>query len=162
MNAPLTFFPRAIIILYNRILLLLVGLAPPQSTITLFAVVGCAIVIVVLNIMSITMYATLPFNVYMMGPTFSIGLVLILNAILKSVSYYEILSKEMLHRWKNDARLVAWGILKEHGRRVVAMRPILVYIGVWRTNLLQINIELLCRWNAAIVDATITVLLTNT
>lgn len=151
---------RAIVVLYNQIVVLLLSAAPLIASLTLFATLGVAIVIVVFNIMSIKMYAMLPFNIYMLGPTFSIILILIMNMVLKSDSHFEVRTKEMLRRWRNDPNLVAWGVLKEQSRRVAAMRPILIYMGIWRTHLLSINIKFVCQYNSFIVDGTITVLLT--
>ncbi|OXA42865.1 hypothetical protein Fcan01_22390 [Folsomia candida] len=152
---------RATVVLYNRIVLLLLNVAPPLYSVALFMLVGCAGVIVVLNLMSIKMHGILPLNIYILGPFFSLGLIIVLNTVLKCASSYEVRTKDMLHRWKNDTQLVASGAQKEHSRRVAAMRPILLFMAVWRTNILPVDIKFMCDYNAFLVDGTIAVLLTD-
>ncbi|XP_035714195.1 uncharacterized protein LOC118438331 [Folsomia candida] len=149
------------VILYNRVILILAGVAAPQASVTLFMLVGCALVIIVLNIMSVNMHDQLPLNIYLMGPFFSVVLIIILNTVLKFVSYYEHISENMLRLWKNDPILVVWGVHKVHGRRVAAMRPIRVFMGIWTTNLLPVNAQFLCHYDAFIADSTVLLTLNN-
>ncbi|OXA42432.1 hypothetical protein Fcan01_22937 [Folsomia candida] len=107
------------------------------------------------------MHGILPLNIYILGPSFSLGFILVLNTVLKCASSYEVRTKEMLHRWENDKNLVACGAQKESMRRIAAMRPILLFMAVWRTNILPVDIKFMCDYNAFLMDGTIAVLLTD-
>lgn len=83
----------------------------------------------------------------------------VVNVVWKYVAQVELISREMLRRWRNDYKLVASGTMPEIGRRVGAMRSILLYMGMFDFRWFPVDMETQCNYNAAIIERTISFLL---
>lgn len=140
---------------YDQIMIISNISAPAQATVSLVGVLGSAFATIMCNIISVKMYNVLPLNMYLLAPFWSIVLLIILNLVLKYGSQYELVSKEMLRRWRKDVRLVKMGgIGRVYARQVVARRPVRFFIGVWNLNLLPVDRSLLCDYDTFIAEST--------
>ncbi|XP_035708429.1 uncharacterized protein LOC110850237 isoform X1 [Folsomia candida] len=148
-----------LVIQYNRLVILISESESGLALGILLVLGGSFLVIVMCNVMTITMYELYPIHVYILAPLFSGIMVCVVNVVWKYVAQVELISREMLRRWRNDYKLVASGTMPEIGRRVGAMRSILLYMGMFDFRWFPVDMETQCNYNAAIIERTISFLL---
>lgn len=148
---------RIPIINYNTLFLIVQVFLPVAVTMTLWAVYtsGCACVCT--GYLIITAYERLPHIVYYTVPVFLFMLLSVTNTLLLIVASVEERCNDILRRWKSDPVL---NMEKSWRRRVTAMRSMRMYMGIWRTNMIQIDKSLCSDFNMTVVNKIASLLLT--
>lgn len=132
------------IVRYHVLFLVVQIFSPAIATMGLSSLCVSGCTCVALGYLVVKAYNRMPPISYSTLPVSLVTILFVTNEILMLVAALEEGCRNTLHRWRTQRFLYkekAWA------KRVAAMRPIRVNLGVWRTNMLVINKQLCTDFN---------------
>ncbi|OXA53769.1 hypothetical protein Fcan01_10602 [Folsomia candida] len=151
---------RIYIIMYNTIVIGFARLGPYLAVIALFMLVACGFAITVCNVVTVRMRSYLPITLYPLFPLLVVILTIVLNTVLRFAAECTEISANLIRFWMCDADQRVGAVAgKIHRKRLKAMQPIKLYVGLGRQTRMDISKEFVCLYNQTIIDYTVKALL---
>lgn len=155
-----------VIFLYSRLRVIIISSFSLLSSCNGLLVVLGLVVNVCANYVTIKLYNTIPFHVYLMFPILATMVPILISTILPhGVKYHEetekLLSKwKMVIQFKNQKNLLTMNMkAKMVLKKLNAMKPVTLYFGVGSYNLIPLTNSFKSEYYMAIMEATVNAVL---